>query len=73
MINQTQTVRCPNCGSHAQRNYYANNQTIETTCPTCDYLMVSCSQTGKVLESYYLMPLASATPEISDRFVYQSN
>ncbi len=48
----TQTVRCPNCGSHAKRSYLTNNQIIQTSCSTCDYLMVNCSRTGKVFEAY---------------------
>lgn len=51
MIKEQQ-IRCPNCGSHAKRFYYLKNQITETACPACDYLMVNCSRTGKVLESY---------------------
>lgn len=47
-----QKVCCPNCGSPAEREYFPNNQVTQTSCPTCDYLMVSCVQTGQVLESY---------------------
>ena len=47
-----QQVCCPNCGSPAERQYFPNNQVTQTSCPTCDYLMVSCVQTGQVLESY---------------------
>lgn len=46
-----QIVRCPNCGSHAQRNFLANHIT-QTQCAVCDYLMVNCSLTGKVVEAY---------------------
>ncbi|NJL83276.1 MAG: replication restart DNA helicase PriA [Chloroflexaceae bacterium] len=46
-----QTVRCPNCGSHAERHYLVVHQLIQTACPSCDYLMV-CSQTGNVVEAY---------------------
>ncbi len=45
-------VRCPNCGSHAERHYLASEQVTRTQCPTCDYLMVTCSRTGRVIEAY---------------------
>ena len=48
----TQKVRCPNCGNHAERNYLTKNQITQTSCPTCDYFMVNCSRTGKVVEAY---------------------
>jgi hypothetical protein len=36
MVN-TQAIRCPNCGNHAQRQFH---------------LLVNCSRTGNVLEAY---------------------
>ncbi|MGK7875283.1 MAG: replication restart DNA helicase PriA [Xenococcaceae cyanobacterium] len=48
----TQKIRCPNCGSHGDRYYFTNNQITQTSCPACDYLMVNCSRTGKVVEAY---------------------
>jgi len=48
----TQAIRCPNCGSHAERNYLASDQQTRTECPVCDYLMITCSLTGKVVEAY---------------------
>ncbi len=47
-----QTVRCPNCGSFAERDHLAADQHVRTQCPTCDYLMVTCSRTGRVVEAY---------------------
>jgi transcription elongation factor Elf1 len=47
-----QTVHCPNCGSHAERHYLLDSQLTRTQCPACDYLMVSCSLTAKVIEAY---------------------
>ncbi|MBR8832350.1 MAG: hypothetical protein N5P05_002295 [Chroococcopsis gigantea SAG 12.99] len=47
-----QQVRCPNCGSMAERLYFAGSGVMQTECPSCDYLLVSCTQTGKVFESY---------------------
>ncbi len=46
-----QTVCCPNCGSPAQRYYLPTRQT-QTQCPSCDYLMITCSVTAKVIEAY---------------------
>jgi ribosomal protein S27E len=51
MVN-IQAIRCPNCGNHAQRQFHIQSQVTETSCPVCDYLLVSCSRTGNVLESY---------------------
>lgn len=57
-----QKVRCPNCGSSAQRRYFHSeetthrscpgNQFIQTECLACDYLMVMCSLNGNVVEAY---------------------
>ena len=47
-----QKVRCPNCGSEAERHYIASDQLTRTQCPSCDYLMVMCFRTGKVIEAY---------------------
>lgn len=47
-----QTIHCPNCGSHAERIYHTKTQITQTQCPVCDYLMINCSRTGKVVEAY---------------------
>lgn len=47
-----QNVRCPNCGSEAERYYVLSSQLTRTQCLSCDYLMVMCSRTGKVIEAY---------------------
>lgn len=49
-MSTKQIIRCPNCGSHAER--CDDNRLIHTQCHTCDYLMVTCSNTGKVVEAY---------------------
>jgi hypothetical protein len=46
-----QVIHCPNCGSQAERHYLQSSLT-RTQCPHCDYLMVTCSRTGKVIEAY---------------------
>ncbi len=58
----TQLVRCPNCGSKAQRYFLTgdqvshlkcpSNQVTQVECPHCDYLMVTCSLNGSVKEAH---------------------
>lgn len=48
----TQQVRCPNCGNYAHRQYFTKTHIMQTQCPDCDYLMINCSRTGKVVEAY---------------------
>ncbi|MBF2075602.1 MAG: replication restart DNA helicase PriA [Synechococcales cyanobacterium C42_A2020_086] len=56
-------VRCPNCGNPAERHYLLTHQLTQTQCHACDYLMITCSQTGKVIEAYapglFARPLVS--------------
>jgi uncharacterized Zn finger protein len=47
-----QKIRCPNCGSEGERHYIVHSQLTRTQCPACDYLMVSCTRTGRVIEAY---------------------
>lgn len=47
-----QAIYCPNCGSSAERHYISSNQIVRTQCPSCDYLMIMCSQTNRVIEAY---------------------
>ncbi|BAZ46884.1 hypothetical protein NIES4102_39260 [Chondrocystis sp. NIES-4102] len=59
---QTYSVRCPNCGNLAIRSYFIEqeieynncpeNQMTQTECPSCDYLMLTCSINGKLIETY---------------------
>ena len=59
-MKTTQIVRCPNCGSFAQRHHInseqivyrqcSTNTIIQTECPVCDYLMITCEPKGSVLE-----------------------
>uniref|UniRef100_A0ACD5GN73 Replication restart DNA helicase PriA n=1 Tax=Desertifilum tharense IPPAS B-1220 TaxID=1781255 RepID=A0ACD5GN73_9CYAN len=48
----SQVVCCPNCGSQAERNYIADSDQTQTQCLSCDYLLVTCAQSGKVVEAY---------------------
>jgi predicted RNA-binding Zn-ribbon protein involved in translation (DUF1610 family) len=52
MIETIQFVHCPNCGSLAERQYIASSKVVRTQCPSCDYLMILCSRTNKVIEAY---------------------
>lgn len=45
-----QIVRCPNCGSPAERHHLSGR--THTQCHDCDYLLVLCAQTGRVIEAY---------------------
>jgi ribosomal protein L32 len=51
-MTQIETVRCPNCGRYGERHHIEESHLIRTQCPECDYLLVSCSLTGKVIECY---------------------
>ncbi|TVQ47259.1 MAG: replication restart DNA helicase PriA [Gloeocapsa sp. DLM2.Bin57] len=44
-------VCCPNCGAQAQKTIL-DNKIVQTSCPKCDYLLISCLHTGKVVEAY---------------------
>lgn len=47
-----QKVHCPNCGSSAERHHILSSRLIRTQCHRCDYLMITCSETGRVIEAY---------------------
>lgn len=47
-----QSVRCPNCGNHAERHYVLESKITRTQCPSCDYLMVTYTESGRVIEAY---------------------
>ncbi len=42
--------RCPNCGAYGERTYY--NQLTKTECHSCDYLMITYTKTGQVVEAH---------------------
>jgi len=45
-------VHCPNCGNMAERYFISESQVTRTQCPACDYLMINCTRTGRVIEAY---------------------
>ena len=47
-----QRIYCPNCGDRAERFHYLETKIIRTSCNHCDYLLVQCSETGRVIEAY---------------------
>ncbi len=47
-----QIVRCPNCGSLAERHWLQEHELTRTQCEVCDYLLVTCDRTGRVIEAY---------------------
>lgn len=47
-----QIVHCPTCGRAAERHYIAKTSQVRTQCDSCDYLLVSCAKTGRVIEAY---------------------
>ncbi|MEO0395091.1 MAG: replication restart DNA helicase PriA [Cyanobacteria bacterium P01_A01_bin.137] len=47
-----QTIHCPNCGKFAERHHLNKQQLTRTQCANCDYLMIVCQRTGKVIEAY---------------------
>jgi ribosomal protein S27AE len=52
MIFTSQRVHCPNCGHMAERHHISSESLVRTQCGQCDYLMITCSKTGKVIEAY---------------------
>jgi uncharacterized Zn finger protein len=48
----TQQIHCPNCGNQAERHYLIDQKLVRTQCARCDYLMITCQKTGKVIEAY---------------------
>ncbi len=57
-----QIIHCPNCGAPAKRKIWRDQEQmnrqhtdqpmVETTCATCDYLMIMGLSSGRVIEAY---------------------
>lgn len=47
-----QIVNCPNCGSPAERHRYPEQNLTRTQCSLCDYLLITCDRSGRVVEAY---------------------
>ncbi|MGD1901968.1 MAG: replication restart DNA helicase PriA [Geitlerinemataceae cyanobacterium] len=51
-MNCEYETTCPNCGRSAQRIFVRDSNVVRTQCSSCDYLLVLCSETGRVIETY---------------------
>lgn len=51
-MKTVQAIYCPNCGGSAERHHLLTHQLTRTQCSHCDYLMITCARTGKVIEAY---------------------
>ena len=51
-MNIKQKIYCPNCGDRAERYQSLETKIIRTSCHSCDYLLVQCAETGRVIEAY---------------------
>jgi hypothetical protein len=51
-IDSTHNIPCPNCGASAERCFITPQSLLRTQCGNCDYLLITCSRTGRVIESY---------------------
>ncbi len=48
-----QKICCSNCGSRqAERHYLQEQELIRTQCADCDYLLITCAATARVVEAY---------------------
>jgi hypothetical protein len=46
-------IICPNCGSpSAERHNISESELSRTQCRDCDYLLVTCQRTNRVIEAY---------------------
>ncbi len=52
MTPTVHAINCPNCGRPGERHYLPESGVVRTQCPHCDYLMITCHQTGRVIEAY---------------------
>lgn len=53
MTNYNMTgINCPNCGKKAYRTVLKDQKIIEISCQKCDYLLISCLNTGRIVEAY---------------------
>jgi hypothetical protein len=47
-----ETIFCPNCGKEARNYHILPEEILRTSCRSCDYLMIKCARSGKVIEAY---------------------
>jgi ribosomal protein S27AE len=46
------TIICPNCGSPTAERHLLADRLSRTQCRDCDYLLVTCQRTHRVVEAY---------------------
>ncbi|AFZ37718.1 hypothetical protein Sta7437_4245 [Stanieria cyanosphaera PCC 7437] len=51
-MNKLQIIRCPNCGDLAERSHCTQSRIRRTSCGSCDYLLIQCLDTARVIEAY---------------------
>ncbi len=71
-----ESIRCPNCGSIAERHHLSYLAQVKTQCEECDYLLVMCTRSGHVLESYAPgLPSETRSPikQVVSRFLSRTN
>ena len=64
-MNIREDIYCPNCGKYAEKYNSLDTKTIRTSCYHCDYLLVQCSETAKVIEAYAPGLLPSGCSQLS--------
>jgi predicted RNA-binding Zn-ribbon protein involved in translation (DUF1610 family) len=75
-----EAIRCPNCGSIAERHHLSYLAQVKTQCDACDYLLVMCTRSSHVIESYApglpsprsLQPIATRLASLPQRQVNNS-
>lgn len=75
-----ESIHCPNCGAIAERHHLSYLAQVKTQCEKCDYLLVICTRSGHVLESYAPglpspranKPVAVSIPHLSQHPNYNS-
>jgi transposase-like protein len=50
-MTKIQIIHCPNCGDRATKEI-TDNDIQRIACRNCDYLLVQCAKTAKVIEAY---------------------
>lgn len=51
-MKKLEIIRCPNCGDLAERSHCTQSRIRRISCSTCDYLLIQCLDTARVIEAY---------------------
>ncbi len=73
-MSESQIIHCPNCGSFAEKYNNLESHIMRTSCNSCDYLLVQCTKTYKVIESYapginYAPAVSYSAPQVEKPLV----